>query len=91
MGSVALLAVNTDRGAPRDITLRTRSERYTLSSEEGLLSHRVELNGKALGLEDDGAMPPIHGVPQPAGQVSLPAASVTFLAIAEAGNNSCDF
>jgi len=90
-GGVALLAVNTDRDAPRDITLRTRSERFTLASEEGLLSHRVELNGKALGLEGEGAMPPIQGVPQPAGQVSLPAASLTFLAIADARNGSCTF
>jgi hypothetical protein len=88
-GGVALLAVNTDRSASRDVAVPTRGERYTLVSAEGLLSRDVQLNGKALVLGKDAAMPAIQGVPQPPGQVTLPAASLTFLAIADAGNAAC--
>lgn len=47
------------------------------------------MNGKALALGKDGAMPPIRAVPAQAGPVTLPAASLTFLAIADAGNAGC--
>jgi heparanase len=88
-GGVALLAVNTDRSASRDVTVRMRGERYTLTSAEGLLAHGVQLNGKTLVLEKDGAVPATEGVPTPAGPVALPVASLTFLAFADAGNASC--
>jgi len=88
-GGIALLAVNTDRSAPRDVTVPMRNERYTLASAQGLLVHSLELNGNALALGKDGAMPPIRGVPTPAGPLALPAASMTFLAFADAGNAGC--
>jgi heparanase len=90
-GGVALVAVNTDRGASREITLPIKAERYTLSSSTGLQSIRVELNGKELVLADDAAapVPALRGVAAPAGQISLPAASITFLAVADAGNAAC--
>jgi heparanase len=88
-GGVALLAVNPDRSAPREVTVPMRGERHTLASAQGLLAHRVELNGNALALGKDGAMPPIRGVPTQAGPVALPAASMTFLAFADAGNARC--
>ena len=88
-GGVALLAVNTDRSAPREVTVPLRGERYTLASAQGLLAHSVELNGNALALGKDGAMPRIRGVPTQGGVVALPAASMTFLAFADAGNAGC--
>jgi heparanase 1 len=88
-GGVALVAVNTDRGASREVILPIGAERYTLSSSTGLLSHRVELNGKELGLAKDGAVPVLRGIAAPAGQVSLPAASITFLAVTDAGHAAC--
>jgi len=88
-GGVGLLAVNTDRDASREVTIPVRGERYTLASAEGLLSHVVQLNGKLLALAKDGAVPGTQGVPTSKGQVALPAASITFLALADAGNASC--
>jgi heparanase 1 len=88
-GGVALLAVNTDRGASHEVTLPGKGERFTLTSSKGLLSHSVELNGTLLVLGKDGAVPAIRGVPAKAGRVTLPATSITFLALAEAGNTSC--
>lgn len=88
-GGVALLAVNTERSASREVAVPMRGERYTLASAQGLLAHSVELNGNALTLGKDGAMPPIRGVPTPAGPVALPAASMTFLAFTDAGNAGC--
>ena len=88
-GGVALLAVNTDRDAAHDLTLPIRGERYTLASAEGLLSHSVQLNGRTAAVGKDDVVPVLQGVPTPKGPVALPAASITFLALAEAGNASC--
>jgi len=88
-GGVALLAVNTDRNASREIAVSRRGERYTLTSDGGLLAHGLRLNGKALVLGGDGAMPPFRASAQEAGPVALPAASLTFLAFADAGNPGC--
>ncbi len=88
-GGVALLAVHTNRGASQDIAVPLRGERYTLASAEGLLAHRIELNGKTLVLGKDGALPAIHGVAAARGTTTLPPASITFLALADAGNAAC--
>lgn len=88
-GGVALLAINTDRSTPRDLTIPMKSERYTLSASKGLLSHSVELNGKMLVLGADGVVPALRGVPTRTGGITLPAASLTFLALADAGNATC--
>ena len=88
-GGVALLAVNTDKDAAHDVTLPVRGERYTLTSTEGLLSHGVQVNGKTASVGKDDVVPALRGVPTPKGPVALPAASITFLALAEAGNASC--
>ncbi len=88
-GGVALLAVNTDRSVARDLAVPMRGDRYVLASAQGLLAHSVELNGSALALGKDGAVPPIRGVPTQAGAMALPAASMTFLALADAGNAAC--
>jgi heparanase 1 len=88
-GGVAMLAVNTDRDAAHDLTLEVRGERYTLASAEGLLSHSVQLNGKTAAVGKDDVVPALRGVPTTRGPVALPAASITFLALEEAGNASC--
>jgi hypothetical protein len=88
-GGVAVLAVNTDRGAARELTIPMGGARYTLTSARGLLAPSVELNGNPLALGPDGAMPALEGVPTPAGPLPLPAASLTFLAFPTAGSASC--
>jgi heparanase len=86
---VALVAVNTDRSSTRAVTIPASAERYTLASSTGLLSHRVTLNGRELRLEKDDSVPALRGIPTQAGEIDLPPASITFLAVSAAGNPDC--
>jgi heparanase 1 len=87
-GGVSLLAINTDRNASQEMELSANSERYTLTAPK-LEDSRVELNGKELKLGSGDSIPPLTGVPTHSGSITLPAESITFLAIAEANNASC--
>jgi len=84
-GGVALLVINNDKVAARSLTIPVASERYTLSSTE-LLGRTVLLNGTALELQDDGALPHLAGAPTGAGLVMFAPATITFLAVPLAGN-----
>jgi hypothetical protein len=53
------------------------------------MDNKVELNGSELKLEADGNLPQIAGKSQAAGRVTFAPASITFLAIANAGNATC--
>ena len=88
-GGVAVVAVNTDRTTPRALTIPGQGERYTLTSSSGLLSHAIQLNGTTLALARDGALPSLRGAALPAGTLTLPPASITFLALKDAGHASC--
>jgi heparanase 1 len=87
-GGVALLLINTDRAAAQAVTLPAAAERYTLTSPDPL-SRRVDLAGRALALGAGDALPPLKGTRVSAGEVRLAPASITFLAVPEAGNPSC--
>jgi len=87
-GGVALLAINTDREAARGLEVPAESERYTLTAKD-LLEQAVRLNGKELGLDARGELPALAGIASPAGEVPLPPASITFLAIKRADNLAC--
>uniref|UniRef100_Q01WI4 Glycoside hydrolase, family 79 n=1 Tax=Solibacter usitatus (strain Ellin6076) TaxID=234267 RepID=Q01WI4_SOLUE len=87
-GGVALLAINADRGVYKPIEVAVAAERYTLTATD-LLGSAVRLNGSELRLGYDGELPRFVPVPSPAGQVMLAPASITFLAIPAANNQSC--
>jgi len=87
-GGVALLAINVEREAAQELAVPLPSERYTLSAPD-LLGTRADLNGRELRLGAGDALPEIAGEPARAGVVRLPPASITFLALAKAGNASC--
>jgi hypothetical protein len=87
-GGVTLLALNTDRSAPKTVSVSARSERYTLTASD-LESVHVQLNGKELKLESDDSLPQLTGVATGAGVVTLPPASITFFAAREAHNAAC--
>lgn len=87
-GGVALLAINTDRNASQKLEVSGSSERYTLTAPK-LEDRRVDLNGKELNLGSDDSIPSLTGVSTHSGSVTLPPASITFLAIAEANNAAC--
>ena len=86
-GGVALLAINADRTNFAELAVPAKSERYTLSGE--LMSNKVDLNGSELSLTAGGDLPQIKGKAQKAGSVKFAPASITFLAIPNAGNASC--
>lgn len=87
-GGVTLLTINTDRNASQKLDVSANSERYTLTAPE-LEASRVDLNGKELELGPGDSIPSLNGVPIRSGFITLPAASITFLALAEANNPSC--
>jgi heparanase len=87
-GGVALLALNIDQQAAHEISLPIQAERYTLTAKEPQ-DTSVQLNGKTLEAGRDGSVPALSSVQAQAGRVKLEPTSVTFLAIPEAGNSSC--
>ena len=87
-GGVAVLAINNDRTAAKTLTVSVAADRYTLTAPH-LEDTRVDLNGKELKLGTGDSIPQLAGVPTPAGRVTLPPASITFLSIREAHNASC--
>jgi heparanase len=89
-GGVSLLAINTSRTEPASISLPTQAERYTLASAgRELRDTRVRLNGEELALSANDELPDLRGRRVPAGPVELMPASITFLAVADAGNAVC--
>jgi hypothetical protein len=87
-GGVALLAINNSRTDRSDITLPAASMRYTLSAPT-LESAIVMLNGQLLGLGANDGFPDINGRAIAPSQISLPPATINFLAIPEAANPAC--
>jgi hypothetical protein len=82
-GGVALLAINSDRSAPRALHVPAACRRYTLSSPD-LQCRKALLNGAELRLRVDGSLPPLEGVETQPGVVLLPPATITFLAFPRA-------
>ena len=89
-GGVAVLAINTDKTASRTLTVPVAGRRYTLSSPSANLQERqVQLNGRYLEMTPRGDLPPLDGVPITAGALTLPPATISFLALPDAGNAAC--
>ena len=89
-GGVALLAINTSRTEPASVALPTPAERYTLAAAgRELEDGRVRLNGEELALGAGDELPSLQGSRVPPGPVALAPATITFLAVADAGNASC--
>jgi len=86
-GGVALLAINADRTGSQELMVAGKSERYTLTG--ALMDDKVDLNGSELDVSADGDLPVLKGKAQSAGRVTLAPASITFLALPNAGNASC--
>jgi heparanase len=87
-GGVALLAINTDRVAPRLLKLSGMAERYTLTAAN-LTDARVRLNGRELKLAADDELPVPEGEPVATSRIELAPTSITFLSIADAANPAC--
>jgi len=87
-GGVVVLVINTDRDASHALTLPVAAARYTLDAA-GLLEGDVRLNGSPLTLSAADDLPAIAGVPTSADALMFQPATITFLAIPDAGNNAC--
>jgi len=87
-GGVSLLAINLSRTDAVTMRVPEKSVRYTLTATD-LLSRTVELNGKEMAVSAEGDVPVLDGVKTAKGDVVLPAASLTFLTMGEAGNGAC--
>jgi hypothetical protein len=87
-GGVALLAINNSSGERGSFDLPTPGERYTLSAD-ALQSREVKLNGKPLALGPDDRLPGLSGTPVASGPVTLAPATITFIAVPQAGNAVC--
>lgn len=87
-GDVAVLIINTDKGASHSLEFAAASERYTLTAQT-LEATSVQLNGSTLELGAGDALPQLNGARSSAGQLTLGAASITFLIFANANNSSC--
>lgn len=87
-GGVAILAINNSRAQATKLELPVAAERYTLSAPS-LDDTSVQLNGQTLMLGTGDALPELHGEPTAAGSVELAPRSITFLALAGAGNAAC--
>jgi len=87
-GGVALLAINADKTASRELTLPTNSSRFTLTANN-LMDTAVLLNGTELKLSPGGDLPTIAGVKAPSGKVALAPVSISFFAVPGANNSSC--
>ena len=83
-----MLALNTDTKNERVITLAMPAERFTLSAAE-LASTMLVVNGVEPSVASDGTVGPLKPEPVKAGTVSLAPATVTFLVIPSARNQSC--
>ena len=88
-GGVAVVALNTHRGATSKLTIPGVSERYTLSAEDSLETHTVLLNGAVLALDEDFGLPELTGKPVEGNTIELEPVSITFLTSPEAGNAAC--
>ena len=87
-GGVTLLVINNDRNAARTLTLPDTSERYTLDAAE-LQDIAVRLNGRPLSPEDASPSSPLAGAKAAASGLTFAPATITFLAIPDAGNSAC--
>jgi heparanase len=87
-GGVALLAINADKTDARKLAIPAASSHYVLTAND-LVDSKVMLNGVELELTANGDLPAVQGAPEPAGDVSLAPASITFLSIPGAKNQAC--
>jgi len=87
-GAVSVLAVNLQQDKPRKLKLASEGLIYTLTeAQEG--PQGAALNGTTLRLGAGDTFPALVGKPLPAGEVTLPPASVSFIEFPEASNGAC--
>ncbi len=87
-GGVGLVAINLDAAAPATLTLPKAGQRYTLTADTPQAG-KVRLNGRELDLAPGDRLPTLKGQSSPKGALTLPPASITFVAVPNAANAAC--
>jgi hypothetical protein len=87
-GGVTLLVINADTERKQTLVLTAKSSRFTLTAAS-LQDKHVQLNGKDLKLGPEDALPKLKGIATRSGNLEFAPASITFLAIPDAANDSC--
>jgi hypothetical protein len=87
-GGVALVALNIDKTREQILTLMLPAKEFALTASE-LSNTEVMLNGASLKASTDGSVQPLKTIAVANGSVRLAPASVTFLIIPSARNQSC--
>ena len=87
-GGVAVAAINLDPKAPATLKAPAAAEVYVLTADT-LQSATVKLNGQPLQLVSDDRLPAMTPMRAAAGRISLPPASIAFLAFPKAANPAC--
>ena len=83
---ITFLIINTNKQSA-SVNLTSNAEQYTLTSTE-LQGKTVQLNGRELKLDGNDELPALRGNPVKSGNVTLPATSISFFTIADAGITS---
>ncbi|MET0588205.1 MAG: hypothetical protein ABWZ75_06740 [Novosphingobium sp.] len=86
-GGVALAAINLDRDKAARVSLPSAAEIFALTADE-LQARSVKLNDKVLAMNGE-QLPTIRPLQARAGEVFVRPASITFIAIPSAANESC--
>jgi len=87
-GGVALIVINNDRATSHTLSIPVAGERYTMSSSD-LQSQPVQLNGTQLKLGPGDELPVLTSILIGAGNVEFAPATITFIALPQAGNGAC--
>jgi hypothetical protein len=87
-GGVALLAITPDSATSLSLDLPVAASRYGLAARH-LTDTSVLMNGRELSLGAGDELPALDGEVVAPGRLDLAPASITFLAIADAGNPAC--
>jgi hypothetical protein len=87
-GGVAVLAINLDRNDTRTLQLDGAGKLFALTQGPAGPAEAA-LNGKALELGPDDALPVLHGVDFEAGELYLAPASINFLSFEGALSSAC--
>lgn len=82
-GGMTLLVINTNKQST-SVNIPFNAEQYMLTSTE-LEGKTVQLNGQELKLGANDELPEIKGTQVKSGDVTLPATSINFFTIADAG------
>jgi len=78
---VVYLVINNSLTDTTTVELPKDAVRYTLSGDGKLRSRKMQLNGKALELGENDALPALEGVAQAAGTVELAPGTCTFFVL----------